>query len=166
MVGIVPLLAEARAAGLRLRTDGERLVIRGPRVAEPIAKALLAHKATIPADWIAGVARLTNMTAPAGVSTDRWATLVADAGGFLDRWAAQAVRLGWETLDVFGTNATKPFERLDGAGLVRLLDGYEVVVLTASEAVIQCPTGSRQTYRRKPASEIKARRCALWELSR
>ena len=83
MAGIAALLAEAKSAGLRLRTDGERLVIRGPRAAAPIAKALLAHKATIPADWIAGVARLTSMAAPAGVSPDRWATLIADAGDFL-----------------------------------------------------------------------------------
>ena len=46
MVGIVPLLAEARAAGLALRADGERLVIRGPRECEALAKKLLAHRNT------------------------------------------------------------------------------------------------------------------------
>ena len=80
-------------------------------------------------------------------------------------WAAQAARLGWGTLDGFGVNKTRPFERLDGAGLVRLLNGREVVALTETETVIQCSTGERQSYRRKPAREIAARRCALWELA-
>lgn len=38
------LLAEARANGLKVRADGDRLVIRGPRQAEPIAKRLLERK--------------------------------------------------------------------------------------------------------------------------
>ena len=165
MAGVATLLAEARSAGLKLRTDGEKLIIRGPRVAEPIANALLAHRPTIPADWIAGVAQLTSMAPPGGISTDRWATLVADAAGFFDRWAAQAARLGWGTLDVFGVNVVRPFERLDGAGLVRLLNGREVVALTETEAVIQCSTGERQAYRRKPAGAVMAKRCLLWELA-
>lgn len=32
------LLAEARAAGLEVRAEGDRLVIRGPRKAEALAK--------------------------------------------------------------------------------------------------------------------------------
>lgn len=41
------LIEEARSAGLKLRADGDRLVIRGPKSAEPIAKALLDRKAEI-----------------------------------------------------------------------------------------------------------------------
>jgi hypothetical protein len=40
----VRLLAEARANGLRVRADGDRLVIRGPRRAEAVAKRLLERK--------------------------------------------------------------------------------------------------------------------------
>lgn len=38
------LICEAKAAGLRLRVDGDRLVIRGPRSAGPIAERVLANK--------------------------------------------------------------------------------------------------------------------------
>lgn len=38
------LLAEARAAGLEVRADGDRLVVRGPRTRENLARSLLAHK--------------------------------------------------------------------------------------------------------------------------
>jgi hypothetical protein len=41
------LLAEARAAGLKVKAEGTRLVVRGPREAEPVAKRLLAHKAEV-----------------------------------------------------------------------------------------------------------------------
>src|SRR5271170_6073935 len=41
------LLRDARAAGLSVRTEGERLVIRGPRRAEPVVHVLIAHKPDI-----------------------------------------------------------------------------------------------------------------------
>ena len=44
MVGVSALLAEAQAAGLKVRTVGDRRVVRGPRKAEAWATALLAHK--------------------------------------------------------------------------------------------------------------------------
>ena len=43
MEGLI-LLAEARAAGLKVEADGGDLVIRGPRSAEPIVRRLLEHK--------------------------------------------------------------------------------------------------------------------------
>lgn len=44
MVGVAALLEEARRAGLRVAPDGDRLVIRGPKTAERLARALLEHK--------------------------------------------------------------------------------------------------------------------------
>ena len=40
----VTLLSDASAAGLTIRVDGDRLVIRGPRSSDATARALLAHK--------------------------------------------------------------------------------------------------------------------------
>lgn len=41
------LLVEARAAGLAVHVEGDKLVIRGPRRAEALALRLLEHKAVI-----------------------------------------------------------------------------------------------------------------------
>ena len=41
------LLAEARTAGLTVTGDGDRLVIRGPRKAEVLARRLLDEKAAV-----------------------------------------------------------------------------------------------------------------------
>ena len=44
---IVALLHDAYAAGLEVRRDGDRLVVRGPRSQAPLAQTLLAHKADV-----------------------------------------------------------------------------------------------------------------------
>jgi hypothetical protein len=41
------LLDEARAAGLEVQARDGRLMIRGPRRAEPVVRRLLAHKALV-----------------------------------------------------------------------------------------------------------------------
>jgi hypothetical protein len=41
------LLREARAAGLVVLAEGDRLRIRGPRQAEPVARRLLQHKGLV-----------------------------------------------------------------------------------------------------------------------
>ncbi len=46
-MGAVSLLQEAQAAGLTVRVDGERLVVRGPKSAGAIAERLLDHKAEV-----------------------------------------------------------------------------------------------------------------------
>lgn len=40
----VTLLKKARTAGLTVQADGDRLIVRGPRHAESLARELLAHK--------------------------------------------------------------------------------------------------------------------------
>jgi hypothetical protein len=41
------LLQEARAAGLTVQADGERLRVRGPRGAEPLVQQLVANKTAV-----------------------------------------------------------------------------------------------------------------------
>ena len=41
------ILSEGRAAGLTILADGDRLMIRGPRSADAVARLLLAHKAVV-----------------------------------------------------------------------------------------------------------------------
>jgi hypothetical protein len=47
MVGVANLLDEARQAGLKVRLDGDRLVIQGPKRAEPIARRLIENKPVV-----------------------------------------------------------------------------------------------------------------------
>jgi hypothetical protein len=61
----VSLLDEAAAAGVDLRIDGERLVVRGPRSAEAVAQRLLARKSEV-------MALMAHDDAPAGSAPIRY----------------------------------------------------------------------------------------------
>jgi hypothetical protein len=102
------------------------------------------------------------LKAPALVDAARWRQAVEDGSRFLAKWGEQAERLGWTSADLFGlhTPPDKPhatynrLSRYDATGLCWLLEGKEVIALTADTATIRNPaTGSITTYRRfnKPA---------------
>jgi hypothetical protein len=120
----------------------------------------------VPAPWIDGIAKLTEMPCPTRFPAARWAQVVTDAAAFLQEWAAAAHRLGWQAWEMFGCHSRASWGRIQGMGLVLLLQGDEIAALTATEAVIRTRTGAHQTYRRKPADPLQpAERCLVWELS-
>jgi hypothetical protein len=47
MEGVTAVITEARAAGLDVRADADRLVIRGPRTQEHLARQLLDQKSQV-----------------------------------------------------------------------------------------------------------------------
>jgi len=47
MVGLIDLLNLARDAGLTWYQDGNRLIVRGPRTADELAKQMIARKAEV-----------------------------------------------------------------------------------------------------------------------
>ena len=47
MVGVTAMLEAAEVAGLKVRFEGDRLIVRGPRKAGPVAQHLLDHKAEL-----------------------------------------------------------------------------------------------------------------------
>jgi hypothetical protein len=75
----VTLLSEGRVAGLTIMADGGRLVIRGPRSADAVARRLLAHKAVV----LATLAADNDSSCP-------WATTDPGPGcpvcGSLEQW--------------------------------------------------------------------------------
>jgi len=83
-----------------------------------------------------------------------------DALAFLTEWAAQAHALGWDALDLFGTHAEAPRARLDGMGLVPLLNSRPVTAMSENSAVIAVASGGVQTYRRP--SIWLTERCLVW----
>jgi hypothetical protein len=130
--------------------------------AEDERAAIVEHDGAIPCEWAGGAARLDPDRPPGDVPLRRWQRFVDDVGLFLDRWAAYAAALGWTPHDLFGCDRDRPFARIDQSGLLWLLNGDKLVALAADAAVIQTPTGSRQTWRRKP---IEQGRVLAWELA-
>jgi hypothetical protein len=154
-------------------TSSRQVSKNGGRVSKTGRSAALEAPSTklrappgVPAPWIDGIAKLTEMPCPARFPAARWAQVVTDAAAFLQEWAEAADQLGWLTWELFGCHRRAPWGRIQGMGLILLLQGDEIAALTATEAVIRTPTGAHQTYRRRPADPLHpAERCLVWELN-
>jgi hypothetical protein len=106
------------------------------------------------------------MTPPRNYPPRAWEQMIVDAERFLDRWAEQAAALGWPGWELFGCHRRAPWYRIDGMGLLLLLNGASLAALTATEAVIRRTSGAHQTRRRKQRDSLTAaERCLIWELS-
>ena len=94
--------------------------------------------------------------------SNRWDTLRRDLVDFLaSAWATEAARLGWSDVELFGVDADRPYARIDGLGLVPALDGCRIIELNATGAVLESPSGTRQSYRRKVE---RPGRVLVWKL--
>jgi hypothetical protein len=113
--------------------------------------------------WAAACAGLDPVRPPGDVPRRRWEAFLADCNIFLGLgWAEKAVSLGWGAYDLFGCDRTRPFARIDCAGLLWLLNGARLAALTEDTATVETRTGARHTYRRKP-NEFG--RTLVWELA-
>jgi hypothetical protein len=135
---------------------------RNPKVLIPPTLSAFDRGEHLPADWGQSIALLDPTRPPSGVPHKRWQRFIGDARLFLDRWGGQAAGLGWESHDLFGCDLGRPFARIDQCGLLWLLNGARVVMLSEDAAAIETPTGARQTRRRKPA---EPGRVLAWELA-
>jgi hypothetical protein len=95
---------------------------------------------------------------PDYVPVERWKQAVEDGRRFLAKWGDQAEVLGWTSAELFGLHnpPEKPhptycrLSRYDCTGLYWLLDGREVVMLTADTATIRNPYTSNMSVYLKP----------------
>jgi hypothetical protein len=144
-----PAPAEAEAAAWG-EAEAERAVI-------------VEHDGKIPRAWAEGFARLDPNRPPGDALPRRWQRFVDDVGLFLDSpFCAVAMALGWGPHDLFGCDRDRPFARIDQAGLLWLVHGDRLIAMTKNTAIIETPTGARQTYRRKPGEPGRA---LAWELA-
>ena len=122
---------------------------------EPAARpgatvVLLAVPPGVPEDWAQGVCDLLAMVRPAAWPEAHWCQLREDAFAFLRDHGAEAARLGWDTLDIFGVDPKCPLARYDAMGLVVLLQGRRVVELHHDRAVID---NQRTDHEREPTAQ-------------
>ena len=93
---------------------------------------------------------------PDYIETERWRRAVVDGRHFLSTWGEHAQALGWTARDLFGLHTPpenphpsyRRLSRYDETGLIWLLQGCEVLALTAMTATIRRPSGSTTTYRK------------------
>lgn len=111
-------------------------------------KQRLSLPADVPVYWVDLVAGMT-LRADNPFTADWLRHVVDDGSLFFELWGAEAARLGWTAMDLFGVHPAAPAARIDLLGMVPLLCGGAVRNLTAGAALIARPTNSMLTYRRK-----------------
>jgi hypothetical protein len=116
--------------------------------------AINDHSGGAVAEWAAALAQLDPNKPLGDVPPVRWVRFIVGARKFLaGDWPCQVADLGWTALDLFGCRSIAPYARHDCKGLVWSLgecSGGRLVAITAEIAVIERPTGSRQTFYRRP----------------
>jgi hypothetical protein len=111
---------------------------------------------------IGRICKVLEQRCPDHVPAMRWQQAVEDGKLFLAKWGSQAEALGWDSRDLFGLHAPpidphpsySRLSRYDATGLIWLLQGKEVIALTADTATIKNPvSGAITVYRKhhKPA---------------
>ncbi len=109
--------------------------------------------------WREGLANLSIIAPPPGMSPRRWERVRADAGALGETWAVTALALGWREVDLWGCNPYPSARRLDRNGLAMLLGGRSVAAFTDTVASILCRGGNRLSYYRAPLAGA----VLLWE---
>jgi hypothetical protein len=83
---------------------------------------------------------------------------------FLDlSFAQKAGALGWSGPDLYGVDESRPYARIDQAGLVIMLNGRMIVELNADAVILQTAGGTRQTYHRK-RNQGDGGQVLIWDL--
>jgi hypothetical protein len=147
------LVDAARARKAELRTMADRGFI---------AEAIVVYASGYPAEWRTGLTALDPNRPPPNFPAPWWRGVIRDAQLFLSVWGRQAADLGWTALDLFGVHPKVPAARFSHMGLLLLVNGGRVVVISAESAIIEQQSGSRLTYTRRPPEP----ECVpLWDLN-
>ena len=104
------------------------------------------------AEWHAILNELTAVDPPDWASSVRWQNMLSDADALLSQWGDAADQLGWTALDLFGVHPNAPADRYDVMGLLLVVQGGDVVSLTAETATIRRPSNAVLTYSRANAA--------------
>lgn len=106
--------------------------------------------------------RLGRLACPSGLDPAVWRGVVVDARTLIaEGWAAQALKLGWEPLDLFGAVPEANGDP-NADGLAVKLNGRRVVGLCAAFASVADANGGRTFIYRGDNSGARL----LWELGR
>ena len=142
------LLRRAQQAGLAVAADGDKLVIRGPRSAEPVARLLIEHKPVL----LALLAEATDWGARHREALAHWGALCpADEAAWLawgelqDRWHRQH-------------GARAPEWQCAGCG--QPISGLKALILGDGNRVyinkLGCPLAFGERWRSEAAAGLRA----------
>jgi hypothetical protein len=110
---------------------------------------LSGENAGLPDHVVAGLERLAGSAPLWEEPPDRWKATVETVRRLAGLWDAQARRLGWREIDLYGLHPRAPRARYDCKGLFWMVSPTDrIAALDASAAAIEKPSGSILKYYR------------------
>lgn len=106
-------------------------------------------------DLFTHIERMEQARRPEGYTEARWYTVLRDMRRFAERRLDEALAAGWSLLDLFGSPPDTSAHRWDLTGLVLMLDGREVGMITPDTITILNRLGNPNTfYRHAPGCSV------------
>jgi hypothetical protein len=155
-------LERARAVGVTLAVDGDHLLLEAlAKPPDEVLDLIWRHKpqivallrpatvTDIPEHVAAGLLRLAKAQPLWDQSRDQWIGIIKTVKRLAAMWDAQARRLGWRELDLYGLHPRAPRTRYDCRGLFWSVHATDrIAALDASAAAIEKPSGNVVRYYR------------------
>lgn len=147
--GAIDALAAAKAAGITLTRNGDKILLEAPDLPDDIVAQLRAAKPgllRVLAGRDAARAAL-NAEPPPDCSDERWAAARLGLQRFMaEGWGDQAILLGWTVEELYSLPAL--WGRVDLTGAALLIADRKVAAITETSIAIATPTGSLLRFRR------------------
>ena len=148
-VGALGPLAAAKAAGIEVSLDGDRLLLEAPDLPDDVVDLLTANKPDL-LRILAGreaAKAAFNTTPPPDCSPQRWSAAQYGLRRFVEKgYADQATLLGWSNEELYRVPELWSQIHLTGAAL--MIDDRKVIAVTKSSIAIETRSGSQLKFRR------------------
>jgi hypothetical protein len=155
-------LERARAVGVTFAVDGDWLLMEAPaKPPDEVLDLLRRHKPAIvallrpaivsgPSKYVMrSLDRIAKAPPRWDVPPDRWDEIVENVHRLAAVWDAQARRLGWRELDLYGLHPAAPKARYDARGLfVTVSPTDRIIAIADAAATIEKVNGSIVRYYR------------------
>jgi hypothetical protein len=102
--------------------------------------------------WEQGLAALQNRRPFSDMPRHRWQQFLDNCGAFMrapEGWPEQAVRLGWNSLDLFGCHRDRPLMYLGSAGLLWAINGGRLIAIRRDWATYETTIGTERVFYRR-----------------
>jgi hypothetical protein len=148
-VGALGALAAAKAAGIEVSLDGDRLLLEAADLPEDVVDLLTANKPDL-MRILAGREAATvasNAKPPSDCSPPRWSAAQYGLKRFVERgYADRATLLGWTPEELY--HVPPVWNRVDLTGAALMIDDRKVVAVTESSIAIETRSGAQLKFRR------------------
>ena len=147
--GAIDALAAAKAAGIRMTRNGDRISLEGHELPDDVVAELTANKSDLLRilEGREAARAALNAEPPLDCSPQCWAAARLGLQNFVvGNWGDQAILLGWSIQELY--NVPELWGQIHRCGCALLLNDRKVVAVTAESIAIASLHGAVLKFRR------------------